>query len=163
MTCFWVGVLSSLISCKIIKAFSLSLFIPWVLTDCVLPGLFYSWFLYTWLLILCPLGESILLLTLKLCGIDTDCFFRGKLGILQYPLCPDWCAQLPEFLLRLLPYSFGDGHIGHPLNDSSALSVHPTALSLFVTIVALKKIMYLVHKALYELVVLLELGRLGPY
>lgn len=44
-----------------------------------------------------------------------------------------------------------------------AFSVPLTALFLFVTIVELKKIMDLVHKALYELVVLLELGRLGPY
>lgn len=57
---------------------------------------------------------------------------------------------------------FGDGHIEHPLT-LPALSVHLTALFLFVTTAASKKIMDLLHKALYELVVLLELERLGPY
>lgn len=69
-------------------------------------------------------------------------------------------ARIPFEVLTVT--GCGDGHTGHPLT-LPALGVHLTALFLFVTMVASKKIMDLVHKALYELVVLLVLERLGPY
>lgn len=169
MTCFWVGVLCSLISCKIVKAFSVSLFIT-MSFDSLCP----SWaitvlqlVLYTWLFILYVLWEEVSFYSpSNFVGlIEITYFSGGELGILQCPLSvqPDVHSCQNSFWGSYLNW-FGDT-LSILWMTLLVLIVCLPALFLFVTIEAPKMIVDLVHKAkaLCEFVVLLELEGLGPY
>lgn len=167
MTCFWVGVLSSLISCKIVKAFSVCLFIT-VSFDSLCPSgllLFYSLFCILDYSSFIVLQEEVsFYLPSNFVGlIEITYFSRGELGILQCPLSvqPDVHSCQNSFWGSYLNW-FGDT-LSILWMTLLVLIVCLPALFLFVTIEAPKMIVDLVHKALCEFVVLLELEGLGPY